>query len=69
MCSMQTWRYSVTEYDPERSWVVVSTRRGMTVELNDDVPFWDWAFEEWPTPRYKVELEPYEQARHLRLVG
>jgi hypothetical protein len=65
---VQTWTYSVTAYDPAQPWKIISTRTGMTVELEDDVPFWDWAYDRWPTPQYKVELAPNELTRHLRIV-
>lgn len=63
---MQTWRYSVTEYDPARPWTILSVRNGMSIELDDDSRFWEWAYERWPTPRYRVELAPHEITRHLK---
>ncbi len=65
---MQTWHFSVTEYRPGKPWEVLSVRSGMTVDLDDECPFWDWAYEQFPTPTYKVELDAHETIRHLRIV-
>ena len=67
MCSMRTWNFSVTEYDPTKPWLIVSVRRGMTVELDDEIPFTDWAHDEWPSPRYSVELDPWDLSANLRM--
>jgi hypothetical protein len=50
-------RYSVTECDPQRPWVMVTRTRGLVVDIDaDDFPA--WAASAWPAPRYKTELEP-----------
>ena len=68
MRPMQTWRYSLTEYDPEQPWRILSVRNGMGVELDDEAPFWEWAYEHWPTPRYSVELAPMRSRGIGRIV-
>ena len=30
-----------------------------TVSLEDEVNFYDWSSQRWPSPRYKVELRPW----------
>ena len=50
-------RYTVTEYDPHRPWVMVSRTRGLVVALDaEDFPA--WAARAWPAPRYTTEIEP-----------
>jgi len=50
--------YTVTEHDPERPWIVVGTSHGR-VTLPDDTNFFTWAHENWPAPRWTVELDPW----------
>jgi hypothetical protein len=50
-------RYTVTEYDPERPWVMLTQTRGLVVDL-DAQDFPAWAARAWPAPRYRTELEP-----------
>jgi hypothetical protein len=50
-------RYTVTEYDAQRPWVVLAQTRGLVVDL-DTEDFAAWAARAWPAPRYKADLEP-----------
>ena len=54
---MREHRFTLTEYDPDRPWVVRATGRHV-IELPDDQDFGAWAAERWPDQRFKVELEP-----------
>jgi hypothetical protein len=56
MSETASYSYTVTEYEPERPWVVRSTSRG-SVELPQDTHFYDWACERWPGPRFGVKLD------------
>lgn len=58
---MVEYRYSVTEYDPERPWIVHGSSRGQ-VTLADDDSFYEWAQEHWPAPRWSVQLDPWQLA-------
>jgi dTDP-4-dehydrorhamnose 3,5-epimerase-like enzyme len=58
-------RYTVTEQDPERLWIVRGISHG-AVTLADDASFFEWAAENWPAPKWSVELDPYQLARWLR---
>jgi len=51
----------LTEHDPERPWIVLSQDH-RTVTLDDDVTFFEWAHEQWPSPRWTVELDPWQIA-------
>ena len=64
---VRTWNFSVTEYDPNKPCVIVSIRRGLTVELADEIPFMDWAHDRWPSPKYSVEPDPWELSTNLRI--
>jgi hypothetical protein len=55
---MPVYRYSVTEYDPKKPWVVLGTSPGLTVDLPDPRSFPTWAAGQWPAPRYEARLEP-----------
>jgi hypothetical protein len=61
------FRYQVTEHDPERPWIILSTRTGLSLEAQDGYDFREKAGQEWPSDRYTVELEPGELMRALRL--
>jgi hypothetical protein len=57
---MPEYRYTVTEHDPERPWIV----RGSSheeVALPDDSSFFEWAQEHWPAP---VERAARPMAAH-----
>lgn len=60
MCSMRSYAYAVTDHDPDRPWIVVGEIRHLTVQLQDDRNFFEWAAREWPAPRYQVQLEPWQ---------
>jgi hypothetical protein len=56
---MPKYSYTVTEHDPERPWIVLGMSNGR-VTLSDDVNFFEWARENWPAPRWTVQLDPWE---------
>jgi hypothetical protein len=56
----RAWSYTLTEHNPAKPWLIVSVRRGMTVELEEHVNFFTWAAETWPPPQFSVELDPYQ---------
>jgi hypothetical protein len=56
---MIEYRYSVTQHDPDRPWIVLGSSRGQ-VTLADDTSFFEWAQEHWPAPRWSVQLEPWQ---------
>jgi hypothetical protein len=58
--SMPTYSYTVAEYDPVTPWVVLGPLRRMTVELDADENFFEWAALAWPRPRYEVTLDPWQ---------
>ena len=57
---MRTWTYTLTEHQPDKPWLVVSVKRGMTIELEDGANFFEWSHQQWPADRYSVELDPYQ---------
>jgi len=56
---MAEYHYTVTEHDPGRPWIVLGSGRGR-VTLPDDHSFFEWAREQWPAPRWSVELDPWQ---------
>jgi hypothetical protein len=56
---MPEWSSTVTEHDPEQPWLVFGRYRH-TVRLEDDENFFTWAHQQWPEPRWSVELDPYQ---------
>jgi hypothetical protein len=62
---MTEYRYTVTEHDPEKPWLVRGISHG-TATLEDDASFFEWAAEHWPAPRWSVELDPYQLAPWMR---
>jgi hypothetical protein len=51
--------YTLTEHDPERPWIVLRVEH-RTVELPDGASFYEWALENWPAPRWRVEPDPWQ---------
>jgi hypothetical protein len=56
---MTEYRYSMTEYDPERPWIVLGSSRGQ-VTLPDDDSFYERAHQHWPGPRWSVQLATWQ---------
>jgi hypothetical protein len=56
---MPEYRYTVTEHDPGRPWIVLGSSHGQ-VALPDEQSFFAWAAEEWPAPRWSVQLDPWQ---------
>jgi hypothetical protein len=65
MFALPEYRYTVTEHDPERPWIVRDISHG-AVTLEADASFFEWAAENWPAPKWSVELDPYQLAPWLR---
>jgi hypothetical protein len=55
------YRYTVTEHEVERPWLVLGTSHG-SVTLPDGTSFFEWAQENWPAPRWSVQLDPWQLA-------
>jgi len=58
---VREYRYTVTEHDPDRPWIVLDSEH-RTVTLDDGVGFFEWSAEHWPAPRWTVELDPWQLA-------
>jgi len=58
---MLEYRYNVTEYDPERPWIVLSSSRGQ-VALADHDSFYEWAQEHWPGAPLERPVDPWQLA-------
>jgi hypothetical protein len=63
---VQVWNYHVHGRDPDRPWIIVSSR-AESVELGDDEDFHEWAAREWNGPKWTVELDPGQEPRLLGL--
>jgi hypothetical protein len=59
---MGEYRYTVTEHDVNRPWIVLGTSHG-TVTLDEGASFFEWAGEHRPAPRWSVELDPWQLTR------
>jgi hypothetical protein len=55
------YSFTVWEHDLDKPWVVVSQEH-RTVTLDDGMSFSAWAAEQWPEPRWKVELDPWQDS-------
>jgi hypothetical protein len=56
---MREYGFTITEHDPDRPWIVLAIER-RTVKLPDGRDFFAWVHEQWPAPRWSVELDPWE---------
>lgn len=62
---MPEYSFTVIEYDPDRRWIVLATTPGKR-SVESIAAFWDWAHREYPTGRYKVELDPWQEGERLK---
>lgn len=58
MCSMTTHSFTLTRYDPEHPWIVLSTDR-LTVDLPDDQAFTTWAADRFGGKVYVARQPPF----------
>lgn len=56
---VREYRYTVSEHDLEKPWLVIG-REHRAVRLGDDASFFEWAHQTWPEPRYTVQLDPWQ---------
>jgi hypothetical protein len=61
ICStlMREYGFTITEHDPDRPWMVLSSEH-RTIKLPDGMDFLTWAREQWPAPRWSVQVDPWE---------
>ena len=59
MFALREYTFTITEHDPDRPWIVRGHDRH-TVTLEDGVEFFAWAGEQWPAPRWSVQLDPWQ---------
>jgi hypothetical protein len=50
--------FTITDHDPDRPWIVRSSEH-RTINLPDGQSFFEWAHEQWPAPRWSIELDPW----------
>jgi hypothetical protein len=53
------YRFTLVEHDTDRPWIAVSQEH-RTATLDEGVDFFRWAHEQWPAPRWKVEVDPWQ---------
>ena len=58
---MREYGFTITEHDPDRPWMVLASEH-RTIKLPDGLDFFAWAHEQWPAPRWSVELDPWQLA-------
>ena len=58
---MPDYGFTITEHDLEEPWIVLGSEH-RRVTLDDGVAFFVWAAEQWPAPRWTVELDPWQLA-------
>lgn len=56
---MRMFNFMITEHDSARPWIVIG-RDQRTVELEEGADFFTWASEQWPEPRWTIELDPWQ---------
>jgi hypothetical protein len=65
---MGTYRFTITEHDPKKPWLVVGSVERRTIDLPDELNFYEWAGKRWPRQRFTVQLDPQlEPWRHTDL--
>lgn len=56
---MPEYSFTLAKHDSERPWIVVGQEHRI-VTLDDGVKFFEWANENWPAPRWTVQLDPWQ---------
>ena len=56
---MRAFTFTIIERDAARPWIVVGQEH-RSVELEDGIDFIRWAREQWPEPRWTIELDPWQ---------
>ena len=56
---VREYGFTITEHNPDKPWLVLA-REHRTVTLEDGVEFFTWAHEQWPAPRWTVDLDPWQ---------
>lgn len=56
---MREYGFTITEHDPDRPWMVLASEH-RTIKLPGGRDFFAWAHEQWPAPRWSVELDPWQ---------
>ena len=56
---MREYSFTITERDPDRPWIVVGSEH-RTIKLPEETQFFAWARDQWPSPRWSVELDPWQ---------
>jgi hypothetical protein len=56
---VREYGFTITEHDPDRPWMVLSSEH-RTIKLPDGMDFFGWAREQWPAPRWSVQVDPWE---------
>jgi hypothetical protein len=59
---MIEYGFTLTEHDRERPWIVIG-RAHHKVTLEAEESFFQWVAENWPAPRWTVELDPWALTR------
>jgi hypothetical protein len=61
MLGLREYGFTTTEHDPDRSWMVLASEH-RTIKLPDGLDFFTRAYEQWPAPRWSIELDPWALA-------
>jgi hypothetical protein len=56
---VREYSFTLTEHDLEHPWIVLGSEH-RTITLEDGVGFFEWAREQWPAPRWTIELDPWQ---------
>ena len=62
---VREYAYTITEHDPDRPWMVLGSEH-RKIKLPDGLDFFAWAHDQWPAPRWSVELDPWQLAPACR---
>jgi hypothetical protein len=63
---VREYGFTITEHDLQRPWMVLSSE-DRTIKLPDGWDFLIWAREQWPPPRWSIELDPRQLSSSGRL--
>ena len=60
--SMREYGFAITEHDPYRPWMVLSSEH-RTIKLPDGHDFFAWAHKQWPAPQCPLSSTPVSSPR------
>jgi hypothetical protein len=58
MRSMRRYGFQLIEHNPDKPWIIISSRH-QEIELADHESFFEWSARHYPRERFTVDVDPW----------